>query len=215
MLTLMYIAFAVLGCGYVLIAGFLGHLGTEGGGDSAGGHDHAHTSGESYGLGDQGGHGTATAGDAAAGFHFPFFSPLALATLIASIGGYGLIMLHGFGASDGWSLILALPAALATAYGVTYVGWKLASGSTGSTVLRHARFAGAQGEVTVPIPEGGIGEAVAFVDGHRFASPCRSADGRAVPRGAAVTVVEMRGSTLVVRPATAPGADDSQRSSTT
>jgi membrane protein implicated in regulation of membrane protease activity len=211
----MYIAFAVVGCGYVLVAGFLGHLGTEGGTDSSGGHDHAHSSGESYGLGDQSGHGTATAGDAAAGFHFPFFSPLALATLIASIGGYGLIMLHGFGASEGLSLILALPAALATAYGVTYVGWKLASGSTGSTMLRNERFAGAPAEVTVPIPEGGIGEAVAFLDGHRFASPCRSVDGQAVPRGASVTVVEMRGSTLLVRAASVPGANEIPRSSTT
>lgn len=214
MLTLMYIAFAVVGCGYVLIAGFLGHLGNESGTDNAGAHDHAHSSSESYGI-DAKGHGAATAGDGAGAFHFPFFSPLALATLIAAIGSYGLIALHGFGVGEGLSLLLALPAALVTAYGVTYAGWKLASGSRGSSVIRNDRFAGAPAEVTVPIPEGGIGEAVAFVDGHRFAAPSRSVDGRALARGAAVTVVEMRGPTLVVQASAAPGKNPLEGSSTT
>ena len=199
MLTLMYVAFAVLGCGYVLVAGFFGHLGTE----NAGSHDHAHSSSESYGL-DAKGHGAATAGEGAGAFHFPFFSPLALATLIAAIGGFGLIAQHGLGVGDGVSLAIALPAALATAYGVTYAGWKLASGSRGSSVIRNERFAGAPAEITVPVPAGGIGEAVAFVDGQRFAAPCRSVDDRAIARGAAVTVVDMRGPTLLVQAAAPP-----------
>src|SRR5262245_55623192 len=116
MLTLAYIGLSVLGCAYIAIASFLGHFdfGSHDGGHitSATGHDHTSV----YGL-DSGGHGTATAGDAgAASFHFPFFSPLALATLFASIGGYGLITKHGFDLSDGASLLLAVPAAFVTAY---------------------------------------------------------------------------------------------------
>lgn len=196
MLTLMYIAFAVLGCGYVLVSALVGHLDFSDGG--AGGHDTGAATAESqYGL-DGEGHGAASA-DAGPGgeFHFPFFSPLAIATLLASIGGYGLIAQHGFGASDAASLLIALPAAVATAYAVTWAGWKLASGSRASSVIRMSRLHGAPAEVTVPIPAGGVGEAVVMVDGQRFPSPAREAGGREVPRGALVTVVGV-GPTLTV-----------------
>ena len=201
MLTLMYIAFAVLGCGYVAVSALLGHLGDTGDGDAHGGHHHegTHTAVESYGVGG-GGHGTAEAGGVgAAAFHFPFFSPLAVATLLASIGGYGLIALHGLKVGDAASLLIAIPAAVATAYGVTYAGWRLASGSRGSSVIRLTQLQGAQGEVTVPIPAGGVGEALVMVGGQRYTSQAREADGREIPRGAAVTVVGMAGSTLLVK----------------
>jgi hypothetical protein len=199
-LTLTYIALAVIGCGYVLFSAFLGHLGPhESGGHEGSGHVHVHHSaGEHYGL-DGKGAGSTTSGHGGEAFHFPFFSPLAVSTLLAAIGSYGLIALHGFHTSDGVSLLLALPAALLTAYGITYAGWRLASGSKGSDVITLARLAGVPAEVTVPIPAGGLGEAVAMVGGQRYGAPAREEDGREVPRGAPVTVVEMVGSTLVVR----------------
>lgn len=196
MLTLMYIAFAVLGCGYVLISALMGHLDFSDGG--AGGHDSGASTAEShYGIDGQGHGATSTDAAGPGDFHFPFFSPLAIATLLACVGGYGLIAQHGFGASDAASLLVALPAALATAYGVTWVGWKLASGSRASSVIRLSRLQGAPAEVTVPIPAGGVGEAVVMIDGQRFPSPAREAGGREVPRGALVTVVGV-GPTLTV-----------------
>jgi membrane protein implicated in regulation of membrane protease activity len=200
-LTLTYIAFAVLGCGYVAVSALLGHLGDTGDGDAHGGHHegvHTHTEVENYGVGG-GGHGTAEAGVGTAVFHFPFFSPLAVATLLASIGGYGLIALYGLKVGDAASLLIAVPAAVATAYGVTYAGWRLASGSRASSVIRLAQLRGAQGEVTVPIPAGGIGEALVMVGGQRYTAPAREPEGHEVPRGAAVTVVGMAGSTLLVK----------------
>jgi membrane protein implicated in regulation of membrane protease activity len=197
----MYIALAVIGCGYVLLSAFLGHLGTEdGGGAGHAGGEHVHVhheAGGHYGL-DGKGQGGTTAGHGADAFHFPFFSPLAVSTLLAAVGGYGLIALHGFHTGDGASLLFALPAAFATAYGITYAAWKLASGSKGSNLIRLSRLAGAPAEVSVPIPAGGVGEAVALVDGQRYAAPARAADGREVPRGTPVRVVEMVGTTLVV-----------------
>lgn len=199
MLTLTYIAFAVLGGAYVAVSALLGHLGDSGDGDAHGGHhEGTHTAVENYGVGG-GGHGTAEAGVGASVFHFPFFSPLAVATLLASIGGYGLIALHGLKVGDAVSLLIAIPAAVATAYGVTYAGWRLASGSRASSVIRLAQLQGAQGEVTVPIPAGGVGEALVMVSGQRYTSQAREAEGREVPRGAAVTVVGMAGSTLLVK----------------
>jgi membrane protein implicated in regulation of membrane protease activity len=215
MLSLAYIGLAAVGCLYVVFAAMLGHLGDSGGQD-AGGHDHAgggpdgghdgahdgaHDAGHfegHYGL-DGSGHGEAAAHTAGgATFHFPFFSPLALATLAASIGGYGLLAKFGFGAADLPSLLVAVPAALVTSYAVTYGAFQLAMSSRGSSAIRNADLAGAFGEVLTPIPEGGVGEVAAMVGGQRFTAPAREAEGKAVQRGVGVTVLRMMGSTLVV-----------------
>lgn len=197
MLTLMYIGFAVVGTGYIVISMLLGHVFDFG--DSGHAHSGAESAVESYGL-DGSGHGTASA-DAGGGaeFHFPFFSPLAVATLLASIGAYGLIGLHGLGLEEQVSLLVAVPAALATAYGITYVSWRLVRGSVGSSFIKISELAGAPAEVTTPIPAGGLGEVAAMVSGQRYSSPAREVDGKEVPRGTLVTVINMVGSTLVVR----------------
>ncbi len=202
MLTLTYIAFAVLGCGYVAVSALLGHIGDSGDGGAYSGSEGTHTAAESYGV-DGGGHGTAEAGGGGgAAFHFPFFSPLAVATLVTSIGGYGLIALHGLKVGETWSLLIAIPAAAATTYGITYVGWRLTSSSQPSSVIRLEQIRGAQGEVTVPIPPGGVGEALVMVGGQRYTAPAREPGGGEVPRGAAVVVVGMTGATLMVRAVT-------------
>jgi len=201
MLTLAYIAFAVVGCGYVLVAAFLGHF-LDGSDESGDGHVAHDTGGghgaESYGV-DAGGHGSAAVHDVgAAAFHFPFFSPLALATLVGSIGAFGLIAKFGFRVGDTTSLLVSLPAAVATAYAVTYAGWRLVQGSRGSSAIRLGELVGAPAEVLTPIPAGGVGEVAAVVAGQRYAGPAREVEGREVPRGAVVTVVRVIGSTLVV-----------------
>jgi membrane protein implicated in regulation of membrane protease activity len=217
MLTLAYIALALIGCGYIVVSAFLGHLfefsesshGADGA--HAGTHVHAHpqsqvqSSTESYGVGATGtadgvGHGTATAhGAGGPEFHFPFFSPLALATLFAAIGAYGLIALHGFKVGETLSLLIAVAAAFVTAYAITYLAFKMVTGARASSMIRIGDLPGKLAEVTTPIPEGGLGEAVAMVGGQRYAASAREEGGRAVPRGAAVTVVGLVGSTLVVR----------------
>jgi hypothetical protein len=192
--------FLVLGCGYVGVMLLLGHghFGDVSGGDGhhAGGDDHA---GSTYGL-DGGGHGSvsADAGGGGAAFHFPLFSPLALATLIGAMGAWGLIALKGFAVSESASLLVAIPAALLTAYGITYVGWRLVSSSRGSSQIRVADLEGAPAEVTTPIPEGGIGEVAAMVQGQRYNGPARTRDGSAVGRGTLVRVETMVGGTMVV-----------------
>lgn len=166
-----------------------------------GGNGHAadvHTSHMEYGVGGEG-HGSASAGEhGPAVFHFPFFSPLALATLFAAVGAYGLIALQGFGTGEGASLAIAVPAAFVTAYLVTYVGWRIISSSRGSSAIRLSALEGARAEVITPIPAGGIGEVAAIVQGQRFSGPAREQDGKEVPRGAHVTVKGMVGTTLVV-----------------
>jgi membrane protein implicated in regulation of membrane protease activity len=209
MLTLMYMALAVLGCGYVLVSTLLGHLadffdtGHAAGGEGAAG---AAASG-TYGV-EAGGHGTASATHVDASvFHFPFFSPLALATLFGSIGAWGLITKYGFRAGDGASLVFSIPLAVATAYGVTYVAWRVVTGSRGSSQIRLADLVGAPGEVLTPIPAGGVGEIAAIVGSQRYTGPAREIQGREVPRGAFVRVVRIVGATLVVAASDGKGGD--------
>ena len=198
MLTLTYLALAVLGAGYLLFSVFVGHFDIgSGDGHADAGHDggDAHMD---YGV-DAGGHASASAhAPHAAEFHFPFFSPLALATLFACIGGYGLIALHGFRMEDTTSILAAIPAAVVTAYLVTYAGWRIVGSSRGSSQILLKDLAGAHAEVITPIPAGGLGEVAALVGGQRYTAPAREAHGKAVPRGAQVTVLKMVGSTLLV-----------------
>lgn len=208
MLTITYLAMAGLGCLYIVVSAFLGHLGDfggdgagDGGGGDAGG-PAGHAPGDDGGGGhygvDGGGVGKVSASDAGGGFHFPFFSPLAVATLFTAIGAWGLIARHALGLDDAQSLLVALPSAFVTAYLVTYAGYRLVSSSRGSSLLRADRFAGSAGEVLTPIPEGGLGEVAALIEGQRFTASAREVKGRAVPRGKLVRIVKMTGATLLV-----------------
>jgi membrane protein implicated in regulation of membrane protease activity len=196
MLLIVYAGLAVLGCGYVLVAGFLGHIveGGDGGGHHVGGHGDSH-----YGV-DGSGHGAVNA-QAQAGpvFHFPFFSPLALATFVGALGAFGLIGRLGLGLGDWSSLIVAAVAGFGTSWLASRLAWQIMMGSVGSSEIRASELTGARGEVITPIPEGGLGEVAAMVGGQRYTAAARGSEGQAVPRGTAVTVVQMVGSTLVVR----------------
>jgi membrane protein implicated in regulation of membrane protease activity len=169
----------------VLVAMFLGHGDFDGHGDS--GHTHAHGHDDAHG---HDGHHSE--------FHFPFFSPLALATFLGAIGAWGLIAKRALHAGDSISVAIAIPAAIGTAYAVTFIGWKLVQGSRGSSQVRTQELEGALAEVTTPIPAGGMGEVAAMVGGQRFSGPARSADGQAVERGATVTVQSLIGGTMIV-----------------
>lgn len=181
MLTTTFLALAVLGCGYIVFAAFFGQL-TDVGGDGHGhdGHD-AH-----------GGHGGND-------FHFPLFSPLALATLFSALGSYGLIAKYALALDDWPSLGVAFPAAFATAWGVAYLAFRIMRGARGTSSFKTSAFDGALAEVLTTIPEGGIGEIAAIVEGQRVTGPARHEAGTAISQGAAVTVVRMVGSTFLVR----------------
>ena len=125
--------------------------------------------------------------------------PLALATLSASVGGLGLVARYGLKLADGPSLLVAFPGALAVTYGVTYAAFRVVQGSRGTSAIQASDLEGVPAEILTPIPEGGLGEAAAFVKGERFAGPAREESGRAVPRGTPVTVVRLSGSTLIVK----------------
>lgn len=201
-LTLVYLAFATLGAGYIVVSSLLGHgLDT----DSGPGGEHAADTSMDYGT-DGSGHGTALAGDhAPPAFHFPFFSPLALAALLGSVGAWGLIALRGFRTDEVTSLLIAVPAALATSYLVTYATWRVVQSSTGSSEIRLAQLRGARGEVLTPVPAGGVGEVALMVANQRFNAPAREEQGRPVGRGQLVVVKDVAGATVIVSAAPPEG----------
>ena len=170
MLTVTYLALAVAGCGYVVIALALGQAFD---GDAGGGAD----------------------GD----FHFPLFSPLTLATFCGAVGAIGLLTSSGLGLSDSASVGTALGGGAVFTYVVTYAAWRLLVSSTGTQTVREHDLVGATAEVLTPIPQDGLGEVVAMVRGQRHAAPARTTDGAPVGRGAVVTVVRVAGVTLIVQ----------------
>jgi len=198
MLTLTYLLLALAGCGYIVVAAFLGHLTDALGAGQAHGGNGGHAADAPYGVSAEGHGATTTTIVGASTFHFPFFSPLAVATILGSVGAWGLIVKHGFQAGDGWSLLIALPLAVATAYAVTFAAWRLATASQATSAFRLPELVGASAEVLTPIPAGGTGEVAAMIGGQRFTGPAREAQGLAVSRGASVTIVRVVGATLVV-----------------
>jgi hypothetical protein len=157
------------------------------------------------GMGDGGhiGHvGHDVHGDSSEGApHFTLLSPLTLAILFASIGAFGLITRYGFGLDDGPSIILSVIGGLGTAYVVARAAGSIIMGARGTSAIKADAFVGSRGEVITSIPVGGVGEVALLLSNQRYTSPARSADGSAIATGAAVTVVRLAGTTLVVAPA--------------
>ncbi len=141
------------------------------------------------GIGDHADHDTG---------HFSLFSPLTLAIFFASIGAFGLITRYGVGAGETTSILLSVGGGLITAYVVGRASFRLIASSRGSSAIPTAALTGAEAEVTIGIPAGGVGEVVVMVGSQRHSGPARSADGLAIASGRTVTVVRLAGTTLIV-----------------
>lgn len=75
-----------------------------------------------------------------------------------------------------------------------------------SSELHMTGLIGRTAEVTVPIPDGGVGQIAVTSGGESSEHIARSADGRPIPRGAEVTITALRGDSVIVAPpAGAPG----------
>jgi hypothetical protein len=70
-----------------------------------------------------------------------------------------------------------------------------------STDLRMSGLVGAMGEVSVAIPQGGVGQITISAAGERTEHIARTADGRPVARGIPVTITGLGGDSVIVAPA--------------
>ncbi len=88
--------------------------------------------------------------------------------------------------------------------GLVYQFARVLYSQQASSEVRMAGLVGKSGEVTVPIPEGGVGQITVTVGGERTTHIARSSDGRAIPTGREVVITAMRGDSIVVAPGGAP-----------
>ena len=82
--------------------------------------------------------------------------------------------------------------------GVVYQFAKLLYSQQASSEVRMPALVGRNGEVTVAIPKGGVGQVTLAYGGERSEHIARSEDGQAVPRGSLVVVRGFGGDSIVV-----------------
>lgn len=143
------------------------------------------------------GHGHADIGHDSGHHHFSPWNPMVIAMFLASFGGTGLILQKvGVG-----NLLVQLPASLASGFVIAGVlGLLLAKilrVGESSTEVREADLIGHEAEVTIGIPESGVGQ-IAYVMGGRHTSPAQAADRGAIPSGSQVKIIKIVGTTIYV-----------------
>ena len=94
--------------------------------------------------------------------------------------------------------------------GIVYQFAKFLYSQQASSDVRMTDLVGRSAEVSVAIPDGGVGQIALSFRGERSEHIARSADGRPVFRGAEVVITGLRGDSVVV----APVASAPQRGST-
>jgi membrane protein implicated in regulation of membrane protease activity len=132
-------------------------------------------------------------------------SPITIATFITTFGGVGLIVNNLTILAPVPGLLIAAVSGLVLSGAMFLVYTRVFTAVQGSSEVQIGELVGLSGQVGAPIPEGKVGEVVLVARGARVRSSARSADGRAIPRGAMVEVVEETGNVVIVR---AKGAGD-------
>lgn len=136
------------------------------------------------------------AGDGAVAFS-PL-SPVVLAMFVASFGGAGIIMKKVLE----WPLAMHLTLAAVSGFviaGLTfYVFSKMFKMTQGTSQISADEVIGMEGEITVPIPNHGVGQIAYTVRGRRFTNTAQTADGKELPAGMVVKIVKRVGTTYHV-----------------
>jgi membrane protein implicated in regulation of membrane protease activity len=93
--------------------------------------------------------------------------------------------------------------------GLVFQFAKILYSQQASSEVRMASLVGHSAEVTVAIPDQGVGQVALTYGGERTEHIARSGDGGALPRGADVTITGLRGDSVVVERAAsrAPGGE--------
>ncbi|HYN09282.1 MAG TPA: hypothetical protein VES67_18005 [Vicinamibacterales bacterium] len=84
--------------------------------------------------------------------------------------------------------------------GIVYQFARLLYSQQASSELRMGGLIGATAEVSVAIPEGGVGQISLSSGGEQTEHIARSADGRALSRGTTVVIAALGGHAVVVKP---------------
>jgi len=93
--------------------------------------------------------------------------------------------------------------------GAVYQFAKILYSQQASSEVQMTRLVGKTGEVTVGIPEGGMGQVTLEYGGERTTQIARSKEGGAIPPGTAVVVTALRGDSIIVERARATSSGGS------
>jgi len=127
-------------------------------------------------------------------------SPITIATFVTTFGGVGVLTTQVFEVDPRLSLLWAVGSALLTA-GIMYiVSSQFLVRSQASSELRQGELIGMEGEVTVPIGEGSLGQVTYLTKSGRMSSMARSVDGKPISRGQSVMIVRTIGPQVLVKP---------------
>lgn len=147
---------------------------------------------------DVGGHHVEMGQGAEGSVHFPILSPVTLSMAALAFGGSGLILMK----VCLWPLWMHLGGAVIcatlTALLVAYLLYKLFSATQASSHGTSEEAIGLEAEVTVALPHQGLGEIAFVLRGTRMTNPARTADGKELPPGTSVKIVDWVGNTYVV-----------------
>jgi membrane protein implicated in regulation of membrane protease activity len=119
--------------------------------------------------------------------------------------GVGGALARYYGISQVASTGVGIVAGVAMS-GVVYQFAKLLYSQQASSELHMQDLIGVSAEVSVAIPEGGVGQVVLSAGGQRSEHIARASDGRAIPRGTRVVVTALGGDWVVVAPAATGGS---------
>jgi membrane protein implicated in regulation of membrane protease activity len=92
--------------------------------------------------------------------------------------------------------------------GLVYQFAKILYAQQASSEVRMGRLVGKTAEVTVGIPQGGVGQVTLEYGGERTTQIARSRDGGPIPPGAEVVVTDLRGDSVIVERARARASEE-------
>ena len=181
-----YLICFFVGLGFAILSGLLAGVFT-GGADMGG-----EVGGPDADIGDAG----VNIGDGSV--HFSPLSPVTIAMFIATFGGSGYI----FSKVLGWPLLFNLPAATVSGFLlaaiVFYLFYKLFQATQASSQPRVDEVVGKEAQITVPIPNHGVGQIAYSIGGMRYSNSAQTADGKELPVNMIVKVVKRVGNTFIV-----------------
>ena len=180
---LIYAAIGAFGFLFLLVMLFVGEI--FGADHDVGGHDIS---------ADHGDHGGPS-----------IFSARIMASFLTAFGVGGVVARY-YNLSHPASSGVGVAAGIVLA-GIVYQFARLLYSQQASSEVRMPALVGRSAEVSVAIPEGGVGQISLTYGGERSEHIARSEDGRALARGAAVVISGLRGDTVIVAPSkpSAPG----------
>jgi membrane protein implicated in regulation of membrane protease activity len=133
--------------------------------------------------------------------HFPILSPVTLSMFVATFGGAGIVYKKFLHLPAAGHIPLAGITAVLVALLVAWIFYKLFSITQSSSEGSAEEVIGMTAEITVPIPNDGLGEIAYTLRDRRVTNPARTVDGKELPAHLQVKIVKLVGNTYVVQKA--------------